>query len=460
MSLTKYKTGITILTEDVANSWFGGLYGSSEASGLDVTDPLVAGHVHDGQHADGHAQKIDLGDHVTGRLDGSNIEDNSITPDKLTDFTFDSIWATASNITSNSPGDLANDSLVFGGPALNDDGDPTHDNRLIFDKSNGSFRAGTANSTQWDSRGAGSAAFGLNNLARGNYNLVSGSSNSTATGNSDSSIIGGNSNTISDGGDQAAIIGGSNNTISASGDHSMIIGGNNNAISGTSVSAGIFNGNSHSITDSNGAVILGGFSNVINSSCDYAVVYGQKGSAIMPGQVVLGGPTFPGGGTAAGAAQASDVVVLGTWAATDTSISLTLDGNAPTATNLLYLPTNSSALVKIDYIMRGKQTVNFFGGGVAYAVVGRIGAGVGISDVIELSGTTYRGGVFTDQTFNDNLGTGSIATSNIISMVASGATGGFYISIKLDGDLFGGAATGAGRVVGRVSITQVRYTIP
>ena len=81
--LTRNYSGITILTEDVANSWYGGLFGDPEAEGLDALDPLVAGHVHDGKHIDGHAQKINLTDHVTGELPGEYIKDGSITEDKL-----------------------------------------------------------------------------------------------------------------------------------------------------------------------------------------------------------------------------------------------------------------------------------------------------------------------------------------------------------------------------------------
>ena len=47
--LTKYISATTIVTADVANSWFGGLYGSAEGNALDPLDPRVAGHVHDGE---------------------------------------------------------------------------------------------------------------------------------------------------------------------------------------------------------------------------------------------------------------------------------------------------------------------------------------------------------------------------------------------------------------------------
>lgn len=77
-SLTRYVNGQTIVTARALNSLYGGLYGTSEALGLDATDPLVAGHSHDGLHQDGHAQKINLSDHVTGKLPGSFIDDEAI----------------------------------------------------------------------------------------------------------------------------------------------------------------------------------------------------------------------------------------------------------------------------------------------------------------------------------------------------------------------------------------------
>lgn len=64
--LTRYTSAVTVVTADVMNSFFGGEYGYNTTA--DPNDPLVAGHVHDGEHADGHASKIILtdGKHVTG----------------------------------------------------------------------------------------------------------------------------------------------------------------------------------------------------------------------------------------------------------------------------------------------------------------------------------------------------------------------------------------------------------
>ena len=57
-TLTKFESTVTVVTSDFANSIFGGLYGSGEAASLDPNDPRVRGHVHDGDHADGHLKKI------------------------------------------------------------------------------------------------------------------------------------------------------------------------------------------------------------------------------------------------------------------------------------------------------------------------------------------------------------------------------------------------------------------
>jgi hypothetical protein len=84
--LTKYESAVTILTAEVANSWFGGLYGSAEGDDLSDTDPLVAGHVHDGSHQDGHAQKINLVHHVTSQLKNVNLANDAVTKRNVASF--------------------------------------------------------------------------------------------------------------------------------------------------------------------------------------------------------------------------------------------------------------------------------------------------------------------------------------------------------------------------------------
>lgn len=71
--LTRYTSAVTVVTAEVMNSLFGGEYGHVHTLG--EFHPLVAGHVHDGDHADGHASKISLtsGEHVRGYLSHGNL---------------------------------------------------------------------------------------------------------------------------------------------------------------------------------------------------------------------------------------------------------------------------------------------------------------------------------------------------------------------------------------------------
>ena len=72
--LTTFKSSESVVTDDYMNSIYGGLYGTSSQSLYSSTDPQVYGHVHDGEHLDGHAQKIHLANHVTGKLPISFID--------------------------------------------------------------------------------------------------------------------------------------------------------------------------------------------------------------------------------------------------------------------------------------------------------------------------------------------------------------------------------------------------
>ncbi len=85
-------------------------------------------------------------------------------------------FQTTNNITNNSPGDLALDDFVFGSTQLNDDSDPSNDQRMFFDKSKASFRAGRAIDEEWDDINVGdrSVGFGLNTIASGRYSMAIG----------------------------------------------------------------------------------------------------------------------------------------------------------------------------------------------------------------------------------------------------------------------------------------------
>jgi hypothetical protein len=227
-SLTKFSSGSTIFTANLANSMYGGLYGSPEASSLAADDPRVAGHVHDGQHIDGHSQKINLVDHVTGQITSPNIADNSINYTKVANYIsvdqaipeyvnvggIDYYYLDLSNLRDelapslvfekknpsiplispvNEDYTTSGDSFVVGSSSMEDlVSGSSGDSRMFFDVTNSAFRAGHANGNQWNSanRGQYSAAFGNNNTVSAHSGFSSGSQNRIFAGSDNSSSFG------------------------------------------------------------------------------------------------------------------------------------------------------------------------------------------------------------------------------------------------------------------------------
>jgi hypothetical protein len=77
---------------------------------------------------------------------------------------------TLNGITSNQSQNWGQDDFVFGSPQLDNDTSVTTDNkRMFFDKSKAAFRAGIAQSDQWDENQLGtySVAMGRNTIASG-----------------------------------------------------------------------------------------------------------------------------------------------------------------------------------------------------------------------------------------------------------------------------------------------------
>ncbi|MCD4756013.1 tail fiber domain-containing protein [bacterium] len=156
-------------------------------------------------------------------------------------------FSTILSTTSNSPGTLATDDFVFGSNQLADDGNSDHDYRMFFDKSEGSFRAGMVDGTQWDNVNVGniSTALGWNVIASGNYSTALGHL-ATASGTSSTAI--GYSATAS--GDYSTALGMGTlashqystalgrGTI-ASGDHAMVMGYGTTASGLSSTAMGI-----------------------------------------------------------------------------------------------------------------------------------------------------------------------------------------------------------------------------
>lgn len=280
--LTKYTNGVTVVTADVANSWYGGLFGSFEGSLLDSSDPRVFGHVHDGETADGHASKVNLVKHVVGQLQNPHLGNEAVhkrnvasfasqTPaipeyelvggvpyyylNLSTVYTYidDSILATPFETANTSPppsddvirqkdtdyGSATGLDFLIGSSKLDDLNSGTDgDHRLLFDKSKAAFRAGSVDSTQWDdtNRGLNSSAFGKNNLAAGPASFAYGLSN-TIDPSGSHSIAGGESNLVSS---ENSIAVGNNNLIALGANNSSVFGRNNRANSINSFVYGAF----------------------------------------------------------------------------------------------------------------------------------------------------------------------------------------------------------------------------
>jgi hypothetical protein len=271
--LTRYVSATTIVTADVANMWYGGLYGSSDSYLYDSDSPLVVGHAHDGVHADGHAQKIHLVDHVADQITNPNVGTNAITPRTVNYYTLEEnaipyidsdgmyklnlsmitpamgfgafIEIEADNLIKHTSEDYSEDGtdFVFGSSSLDDIGiDPTPaviedgDCRFLFDRDKAAFRAGYVNLDQWDefNRGWGSAALGSNSIASGAGSIALGTGHSVL--GDFSSALGGHSNDIDIDSTYSVITGGYQNDISNS-MHSFIACGHSNKITNSSASS-------------------------------------------------------------------------------------------------------------------------------------------------------------------------------------------------------------------------------
>jgi hypothetical protein len=343
--LTKYITSTTIITADVANMWFGGLYGSSEGSTCEANDPLVAGHIHDGANQDGHAQQINLTSHVTGELRNSNLADNAVIKrniqsfldqgsaipeseiidgstyyyldlsDIRTEIANNGALITISNITSNSPGTLATDDFVFGSDSLDDDTIASHFNRITFDKSKAAFRAGRASGTEWDdvNRGSNSTAFGRDNTAAAAISTVAGGDNNSILVTGTQSFIGGGSTNVTE--SLNTIIGSGNaNSIGKSSPSSIIGSGSGNTIDGSVTNGAIVGGNLNNIGDGITAVlragILAGQSNTVNGSNDAAIVGGSS-NTVESAKSFIGAGTLNIAGSNLDPTNSANSVVVG-----------------------------------------------------------------------------------------------------------------------------------------------------
>ena len=323
--LTKYVSSSTIVTADAANSWYGGLYGSYEATLLDADDPRVIGHVHDGEQYDGHSGKIDLVYHVTGQLLNQNLSDDAVEKRNISSFLdqtlaipeyevidgdtyynldlssvytyvddeiaalplvfeeVDTGGAAAADVIRQKNTDYSSATgldFLVGSSKLDDlasgiDGD----NRFFFDKSKGAFRAGSVDAAQWDdaNRGIYSASFGRKNTALGSGSAGFGFQNTVA---GDNSISAGSTNTVTG---TNSIVVGLQNTVAGTAGSSAIFGSDNNSISPSTL---IYGSNAVATTPGEFVHATGKFAVVGDAQSSEYVVRG-KIVAVGAGTIVL-----------------------------------------------------------------------------------------------------------------------------------------------------------------------------
>ncbi|SMD33877.1 hypothetical protein SAMN04488029_1720 [Reichenbachiella faecimaris] len=193
-------------------------------------------------------------------------------------------WTNAGGAFSNTANVIfagdADDDFVFGSAQLSDAGNADEDNRVYFDKSSGSFRAGSASSTEWDSPGLFSFAAGRNNTASGSRSTVGGGESNTAAV-SYSTVAGGRGNVASQ--SYTTIGGGRNNDAENS--FAFVGGGDSNFAegTGTAISGGLNN-----TASGGGSFVGGGLENTANGA--YSVIAGGYQN------VTQGNYSFIGGG--------------------------------------------------------------------------------------------------------------------------------------------------------------------
>ena len=117
---------------------------------------------------------ISKGNSLEWRSDGwvafSTPNSNTLSLSLAKDFNSQGAFSSTASITSNQKEDWGNNHFVFGSPQLDNDPSSLEDNkRFFFNKKKAAFRAGFAQSDQWDDKNVGtySMALGRNTVASG-----------------------------------------------------------------------------------------------------------------------------------------------------------------------------------------------------------------------------------------------------------------------------------------------------
>lgn len=162
------------------------------------------------------------------------------------------------------PGYLSD--VVIGSPQLDDDGDPTHDARVLFDKGKAAFYAGRATGNSWNAVNRGDASINL-----GTDNLT----------NVDGAVGIGQGNSV---GGEYAFCAGYNNTVATLSDFSIVIGDNSTSSNGYGIAIG-----SDALSRDDRAVAIGWQASTANSpSGEDALAIGSLANAGATRAVAIG----------------------------------------------------------------------------------------------------------------------------------------------------------------------------
>ena len=431
IKLTKYKSTVTVLTADFANSIFGGLYGSGDGDSLDDDDPRVRGHVHDGQRGDGHGPKVHLVDHVTDQLINRNLADDAVMKRNVYDgihqnaaipeyedrdgvrfYYLDLRHVRADFVfqEDENPGlgqhklirqrnqdwddtlvDLNGDpdpdyvdipdvwgtnegfDFVFGSSSLDDlDSGTDGDSRLQFDKSKSAFRAGRVDEDQWDEakRGTFSVALGKDTEASGVSSTVSGGDANKAEAFR-STVSGGYNNVATDVAPYSSISGGEDNEATAEG--ASIGGGFFNKAHGTY--SGVGSGTSN-VADGSKSYVGGGSQN--KAEGNFSFVGGGGSNVVGEGNTAEGDNSFVGGGFK-NEAKGDYSTVSGGESNSASAEGSTISGGGGATGNIIDADSDWAAIGggELNQVINGNSSV--IGGGSTNIITGKnsvIGGGV------------------------------------------------------------------------------------
>ncbi len=199
-------------------------------------------------------------------------------------------FSTTNNVTSNTNGTIATDDFVFGSSQLNDIGGTADDIRMYFDKSKGSFRAGSAIASDgfagdWDEGNSGdfSVAMGRGNLVQGTAGTAFGTYNNSGGENAFSAGFNNLSSRF------ASISLGANN--STSGNYAVGIGRGTQSTSYGQHTIGLFsefvNGNDAAYVATDPLFIIG--NGVDDGNRTNALVMRKNGNTQLNGQLTIDG---------------------------------------------------------------------------------------------------------------------------------------------------------------------------